>query len=264
MNDRAPLSATPRTRLGRLKERGRTGRGELYAVLDAALVCHLGVIIGGSPVVLPTGYGRIGDTLYLHGSVANKSLGAADGQPVCVTVTHLDGIVLARSVFHHSVNYRSAVIFGTARVITDDPERLRGLRAIVDQLAPGQWDTARAPTRKELAATTVIALSLADASVKVRTGPPVDDEQDHDLGLWAGVLPVHVTFGAADADPALPAGVAVPAHVRDRRWPATPAGGGTGSRARSQRGSGSRSGTMAVSCSNDRPARLDRLRNDRS
>ena len=197
-------------------------------MLDAGLVCHLGVLVAGTdgtdgtPVVLPTGYGRIGDTLYLHGSSANRSLGAAAGRPVCVTVTHLDGIVLARSLFHHSVNYRSAVIFGTGRLVTDDPERLRGLRAIVEQLAPGQWDTARAPTRKELAATAVIALSLAEASVKVRSGPPADGPEDHELGIWAGVLPVRMTFGEPEPDPALPPVVPVPAHVRDRAMPANP------------------------------------------
>jgi nitroimidazol reductase NimA-like FMN-containing flavoprotein (pyridoxamine 5'-phosphate oxidase superfamily) len=222
MNSRAPLSPTQRTQLARLRERGQNDRAELYAVLDAGLVCHLGVIIDGTPVVLPTGYGRVGDTLYLHGSAANRSMGAAAGQPVCVTVTHLDGIVLARSVFHHSVNYRSAMIFGTGRLVTDDPERLGGLQAIVEQLAPGRWDTARAPTRKELAATAVIALPLAEASVKVRSGPPADDPEDHELGLWTGVLPVRMSFGEPAADPVLPPAVAVPAHVRDRAMPANP------------------------------------------
>ncbi len=219
MDSRAPLSPSPRTRLNRLRERARTDREELYAVLDAGLVCHLGVVVGGTdgtPVVLPTSYGRVGDTLYLHGSVANRSICAAAGKPVCVTVTHLDGVVLARSVFHHSVNYRSAVIFGTARLVTDDPERLRGLRAIVDQLAPGQWDNARPPNRKELAATAVLALPLAEASVKVRSGPPVDDPDDHALSAWAGVLPVRMVFGEPAADPALAPGIAVPPHVRSR------------------------------------------------
>jgi nitroimidazol reductase NimA-like FMN-containing flavoprotein (pyridoxamine 5'-phosphate oxidase superfamily) len=219
MDSGAPLSPSPRTSLTRHRDRARTDREELYAVLDAGLVCHLGVIVGGTdgtPVVLPTSYGRIGDTLYLHGSVANQSIGAAAGKPVCVTVTHLDGIVLARSVFHHSVNYRSAVIFGTARLVTDDPERLRGLRAIVEQLAPGQWDNARPPTRKELAATAVLALPLADASVKVRSGPPIDDPEDHALSVWAGVLPVRTMFGAPAADPALAPGVTLPPHVRNR------------------------------------------------
>jgi len=216
MSTRAPLSSTPRTHLNRLRERGRSDRRELYAVLDAGLVCHLGVVADGSPVVLPTGYGRVGDTLYLHGSAANRALAAAAGQQVCVTVTHLDGIVHARSVFHHSVNYRSAMIFGPARAVTDDPERLRGLRAITDQLAPGQWETARAPSRKELAATRVLALPLGEASVKIRSGPASDDDQDHRLGVWAGVLPVRMVFGEPEPDPALEPGVDVPAHVRGR------------------------------------------------
>src|SRR4030088_508157 len=148
-----PLSPTEPTPLPRLRERGRTDRADLYAVLDAGLICHLGVIVDGSPVVLPTGYGRAGTTLYLHGSSANRALLAADGQQVCVTVTHLDGLVCARSVFHHSMNYRSAMIFGTARLLTEDPERVAALRAVTEQLVPGRWDHARPPTRKELAAT---------------------------------------------------------------------------------------------------------------
>src|SRR5260370_41767060 len=148
-----PLSTTERTTLHRLRERGRTDRADLYAVLDAGLICHLGVIVGGSPLVLPTGYGRAGNTLYLHGSSANRALLAAHGQQVCVTVTHLDGLVCARSVFHHSMNYRSAMIFGAARLLTSDPERIAALRAVTDQLVPGRWDYARSPTRKELAAT---------------------------------------------------------------------------------------------------------------
>src|SRR5712691_9682578 len=154
------LSPTDRTRLRRLRERGRTGRADLYAVLDAGLICHLGVIVDGSPVVLPTGYGRAGDTLYLHGSSANRALLAADGQQICVTVTHLDGLVCARSVFHHSMNYRSAMIFGTARLLIDDPERIAALRAVTEQLVPGRWDYARPPTHKELAATAVLELPL--------------------------------------------------------------------------------------------------------
>ena len=211
-----PLSQTTRTKLVRHRERGRADRSELYAVLDAGLVCHLGVVTGGSPVVLPTAYGRIDDTLYLHGSVANRSLAAAAGRPVCVTVTLVDGIVLARAIFHHSINYRSAVIFGTARVIDNDPERRRGLRAVVEHMAPGQWAAAREPTRKELAATAVLAVPLAEASVKIRSGPPVDDLEDYEPGVWAGVLPVRMRFGVPQPDPALPAGTAVPAHVRER------------------------------------------------
>src|SRR5580700_5241590 len=141
------LSPTERTRLHRLRERGRSDRAELYAVLDVGLICHLGVIVDGAPVVLPTGYGRAGDTLYLHGSSANRALLAADGHEICATVTHLDGLVCARSVFNHSMNYRSAVIFGTARLVTGDEQRLAALRAVTEQLVPGQWDHARQPAR---------------------------------------------------------------------------------------------------------------------
>jgi uncharacterized protein len=211
-----PLSSTERTRLRRLRERGRTGRGDLYAVLDAGLVCHLGVVMGGAPVVLPTAYGRIGDTLYLHGSSANRAIAAAAGHEVCVTVTHLDGIVLARSVFHHSVNYRSAVIFGSARLVSDDDERLSGLRAVVEQMAPGQWAAARAPTRKELSATGVLALPLAEASVKVRDAGVGDEPEDYVLDVWAGVIPVRTVLNAPEPDPALPAAIGIPRHVRAR------------------------------------------------
>jgi nitroimidazol reductase NimA-like FMN-containing flavoprotein (pyridoxamine 5'-phosphate oxidase superfamily) len=172
MSANLSLSHTDRTQLHRPRSRSRTDRAELYAVLDAGLVCHLGVIIGGSPVVLPTGYGRAGDVLYLHGSSANRSLLAADGQDACVTVTHLDGLVCARAIFHHSMNYRSAVVFAVPRLVTGEEEKLAALRAVAEQLAPGRWEYARLPTRKELAATAVLALSLEEASVKVRTGPP--------------------------------------------------------------------------------------------
>jgi nitroimidazol reductase NimA-like FMN-containing flavoprotein (pyridoxamine 5'-phosphate oxidase superfamily) len=207
------LSRTGRTTLHRLRERGRTDRAELYAVLDAGLICHLGVIIDGSPVVLPTGYGRAGDTLYLHGSSANRSLLAADSSDVCVTVTHLDGMVCARAIFHHSMNYRSAVVFGTARLVTDDAAKLAGLRAVTEQLVPGRWAEARPPNRKELAATAVLALPLDEASVKVRTGPAKDEPEDYQLDIWAGVVPAALSFGPAEPDAELPAGLAVPDHI---------------------------------------------------
>lgn len=207
------LSPTERTRLHRLRERGRSDRAELNAVLDAGLICHLGVLVDGSPVVLPTGYGRAGDLLYLHGSTANRSLLAADGQNACVTVTHLDGMVCARAIFHHSMNYRSAVVFGRPRLITDEPGKLAGLQAVTEQLIPGRWAQARPPTRKELAATAVLALSLDEASVKVRTGPPKDEPEDYQLDIWAGVVPSALTFGPAEPDPALPPGMAVPGHI---------------------------------------------------
>lgn len=211
----APLSGTGRTTLGRLRERGLTDRADLHAVLDAGLICHLGVNVGGTPVVLPTGYGRIGETLYLHGSSANQSMLAAVGTEICVTVTLLDGLVCARSVFHNSMNYRSAVIFGTARLVTGEAERLEALRAITEHLIPGRWDNSRRPNRKELAATSVLALPLDEASVKARSGGPKDDDEDYALGYWAGVLPISMTVGQAEPDPALRAGMDVPAHIAD-------------------------------------------------
>jgi nitroimidazol reductase NimA-like FMN-containing flavoprotein (pyridoxamine 5'-phosphate oxidase superfamily) len=207
------LSSTQRTTLRRLRERGQTDRAELYAVLDAGLICHLGVVVKGSPVVLPTGYGRDGDTLFLHGSSANAALLAAAGQQICVTVTHLDGLVLARSVFHHSMNYRSAVIFGEARAITDDDAKRAALRIVSEQLVPGQWDATRGPNRKEMAATAVLSLPLAEASVKVRTGPPGDEPEDYETGVWAGVVPARLAFGPPEDDPLLRSGITVPPHV---------------------------------------------------
>jgi len=215
------LSATERTRLRRHAERGKTEHADLLAVLDAGMICHLGVVMDGAPVVLPTAYGRIGDTLYLHGSSANRSLHAADGQQVCVTVTHVDGLVCARSVFSHSVNYRCAVVFGIARIVTDADERLAGLRAVTEQLIPGRWDAVRAPTRKELAATSVLAIPLAEASVKIRTGPPGDEPEDLDLPVWAGVVPMAVGFGEPEPDPALRPGLIAPEHIRVRAGLAT-------------------------------------------
>ena len=213
MSSERPLSPTPRTTLQRLRERGRLDRADLDAVIDAGLVCHLGVVIDGVPVVLPTGYGRIGEHLFLHGSSANRSLLAAAGQQVCVTITLLDGLVCARAVFHHSMNYRSAVIFGTARLVEDPEEKLAALEAVTNHLVPDRWDHARTPSRKELAATAVIALPLDEASVKVRSGGPKDDEEDYDSGIWAGVLPAALSFGPAEPDPALTGDVPVPDHI---------------------------------------------------
>jgi hypothetical protein len=215
------LSVTARTSLRRHSERGKTDHADLLAVLDAGMICHLGVIHDGAPLVLPTAYGRIGDILYLHGSSANRSLHAADGQQVCVTVTHLDGLVCARSAFSHSVNYRCAVIFGTARIVTGEQERLAGLRAVTEQLIPGRWDAVRAPTRKELAATSVLAIPLSEASVKIRTGPPSDEPEDLDLPVWAGVLPMAVSFGEPEPDAAPGPGIVTPDHIRVRAGLAT-------------------------------------------
>ena len=219
--DQLPLSPTPRSTVRRGARRARTDRADLYAVLDAGLVGHLGVVLDGAPVVLPTGYGRDGDTLYLHGSTGAATLrAAAAGTPVAFTVTHVDGIVYARSSFSHSMNYRCAVVHGAARLVTDPDERVRGLVALTEQLAPGSWTATRQPDRRELAATTVLAQDLTEASVKVRTGPPGDDELDLGSPVWAGVLPVHTVFGDPVPDPLLPPGTPVPARVADRVSPA--------------------------------------------
>jgi nitroimidazol reductase NimA-like FMN-containing flavoprotein (pyridoxamine 5'-phosphate oxidase superfamily) len=215
-SDTAPLSSTPRTTLRRHRDRAMTDRARLYAVLDAGLICHLGVVADGAPLVLPTAYGRDGDTLYLHGSSANGAFLAADGRQVCVTVTHMDGLVAARSVFSHSVNYRSAVVFGAATVVSDSDERLHALELITDHLIPGRWAVARQPTKKEMAATAVLSVPLAEASVKVRTGMPKDEQEDYDLDVWAGVLPIAVTFGEPLPDPLLRPGTELPPHIRDR------------------------------------------------
>lgn len=211
------LSATERTRHRRLREQGRTDRRELEAVLRTGLVCHLGVVVDGHPMVVPTVYGFTEDTLYVHGSVAGRSLVAAPGSTVCVTVTHLDGLVLARSVFEHGVNYRCAMIYGTPRLVTDPEEKLSGLRRLTEHVAPGQWDYARRPNRKELAATTLLAMSLAEASVKVRKGPPDDaDSPDVALGLWAGVLPLATRWLPPEPDPTLSPDIAIPPHIANR------------------------------------------------
>lgn len=202
--DLADLSGTERTRVRRLPERAATDRQELYDVLDAGRICHLGVIVNGSPRVVPTGYGRADDTLYLHGSTGATSL---RGDEICVTITHLDALVLARSLFHHSMNYRSAMIYGRPRTVTAREEKLAGLRAVVEQLTPGRWDIARQPSRKEMAATTLLALPLAEASVKIRTGPPGDDEEDYALDVWAGELPIVSSYGTPVPDPRLRPGI---------------------------------------------------------
>jgi uncharacterized protein len=212
--DAVTLSATPRTQLRRKRERQADDRALLHAVLDEALVCHLGLVDGdGSPLVLPTMHARVGEVVYVHGSSGAASL-AAD-RDVCLTVTLLDGLVLARSVFAHSANYRSAVVRGRARRVTDPDEQLRALRAVVEHLTPGQWDHARRPDRRESAATAVLALPLDEASVKVRQGPPGDPEAvDAGDRRWAGVVPVGTVRGVPETCPALPDDVAVPEHVR--------------------------------------------------
>ncbi|WP_328732988.1 pyridoxamine 5'-phosphate oxidase family protein [Streptomyces caniferus] len=211
------LPVTERTRHHRLREQGSLDRDQLDAILDAGFLCHLGVTVDGNLLVVPTVYGSDGSTLYFHGSVASRSLVASPAAAVCVTVTHVDGLVLARSVFEHGVNYRSAMIFGVPRIVTDPEEKLAGLRCLTEHATPGQWDYARRPSRKELAATSLLALSLDEASVKIRTGAPDDgDSEDAQLGLWAGVLPLRATWGDLEPDPLLPPATETPAHLTKR------------------------------------------------
>jgi uncharacterized protein len=212
------LSATPRTTLTRHRERGRSDRDDLFAVLHEALVCHVGIVRDGEPVVLPAVHAAdrdgpdAGGTLYLHGSVAAPWLVQAPGQTVCATVTLVDGAVLARAAFSHSMNYRSAVVIGPARHVDDEAERDHALRLIVDHVVPGRSATLRANTRKELAATAVIAVPLAEASVKARTGGPADEPADVATGTWAGVVPLTMTAGEVEPDQDGP----VPDDVRRR------------------------------------------------
>jgi uncharacterized protein len=214
MPESSELPVTERTRHRRLREQGSTDRRVLQDILEAGVICHLGVMVDGYPMVVPTVYGLAGDTFYLHGSVASRSLVSAPQATICVTVTHVDGLVLARSVFEHAVNYRSVMIYGTPRLVTDPEEKLAGLRSLTEHIVPGQWDYARRPNKKELAKTSLLALSLAEASVKIRTGPPDDgDSPDAALPVWAGVLPLAAAWQTPDPDPVLPAEIPLPPHI---------------------------------------------------
>jgi nitroimidazol reductase NimA-like FMN-containing flavoprotein (pyridoxamine 5'-phosphate oxidase superfamily) len=185
------FTPTDRTQVKRLPKRGNYDRETVYSILDTAFVCHVGFSVDGQPFVIPTNYGRSGDTLYLHGSAASRMLNTlSGGVPVCVTVTHVDGLVLARSAFHHSVNYRSVVILGKAQLVEDPAEKMEALRIFTEHVMKGRWNDVRIPTQQELKATTVLSVPLEEVSAKVRTGGPIDDEPDYALPVWAGVLPL--------------------------------------------------------------------------
>jgi len=210
------VAPTPRTTIKRLPARGSYDRERIYRILDEGLVCHLGFALEGAPFVIPTGYARVGDHLYVHGSAASRTLRTlAGGVDVCVTVTLLDGLVLARSAFHHSMNYRSVVVFGRAVPIEEPAAKLAALRAIVEQLVPERWDQVRAPNAQELKATLVLALPLQEASAKIRSGPPLDDEADHALPVWAGVIPLRLTASPPIDDARLAVGLTPAAGVTD-------------------------------------------------
>jgi len=209
----------------RLPERGSYDRATIYAILDEAFVCQVGFIDSGQPFVIPTAFARIGDRVVIHGSAASRMLKLlSTGAPACLTVTLLDGLVLARSAFHHSMNYRSVVVLGPAREIGDPAEKARALDAIVEQIVPGRLGHVRGASERELGATRVVAFALDEASAKLRTGPPVDDPEDYGLSAWAGVLPLRLAALAPEPDPRLAAGIELPAHVsgwrreRGRGW----------------------------------------------
>lgn len=198
------FSTTHRTAVRRLPTRGVYDKAQVYSILDEGFLCHVGFVVDAQPYVIPTGYARSGDTLYIHGSAASRMLRtAADGVEICVTVTLVDGFVLARSAFHHSMNYRSVVVLGRGRLVTEEQEKLEALQCFTNHMVPGRWDETRRPTERELKATSVLALPIEEASAKVRTGPPVDDEEDYDLPVWAGVVPLEMSLGAPLRDPRL-------------------------------------------------------------
>ena len=199
-----------RTRVNRLPERGAYDRETLDEILDEALICHVGFVQDGEPVVIPTIHARDGDTIYFHGSPASRMLRLMkEGADICVTATIVDGIVAARSVFHHSMNYRSAVVFGRARMVDDEVERLHAMEMVTEHVLPGRWDEARHPSEIESKGTLLAALPIEEFSVKVRTGPPSDDEPDYDLPIWAGVIPLTMVPGAPEPDPSLGEGIEV-------------------------------------------------------
>lgn len=208
------LLQTERTKLRRLPKRGHFDRETVYKILDEGFICHVGFAPEGQPFVIPTGYARTGDKLFIHGSQASRMLKSlSNGIDACVTVTIVDGLVLARSAFHHSMNYRSVVIFGRATLVEDREEKTAALLALSEHIVRGRWAEVREPTEQELKATTVLSLPLEEASAKIRTGPPLDDEEDYALPVWAGVIPLRLEAGAPVNDPRLPDGIEAPEYV---------------------------------------------------
>ncbi len=206
---------TSRTTLKRRPQRGHYDRETVHAILDATFICHVGFAIEGQPYVIPTSYGRDDDRIFIHGAAASRMLRLLAGEvPVCVTVTLLDGLVLARSAFHHSVNYRSVVIIGRAGLIEDPVEKAQALRVITNHIVPGRWEEARQPNDPELRATTVLELPLEEVSAKIRTGPPIDDEEDRLLPIWAGVVPMRQVAGIPEPDSLLDPGIEVPESIK--------------------------------------------------
>jgi nitroimidazol reductase NimA-like FMN-containing flavoprotein (pyridoxamine 5'-phosphate oxidase superfamily) len=209
---------TKRTTVKRLPKRGQYDRDTINAILDEAFICHVGFTVDDQPYVIPTAFARVDADLYIHGSSASRMLkNLSEGVNVCVTVTLIDGLVLARSAFHHSINYRSVVVLGNATLVTDEAEKNRALEAITEHIVPGRWAEVRWPTDLELKATSVLKLPIEEASAKLRTGGPIDDEEDYAMEVWAGVLPLKLETGEPIADDRLDGAVAVPKHVSNYR-----------------------------------------------
>ena len=206
---------TPKTQVKRLPKRGSYDRESIYRILDEAIICHVGFAVDGQPYVIPTGFARIGDDLYIHGSSASRMLrNIAEGIDVCVTATLIDGLVLARSAFHHSMNYRSVVILGSAVLVDDPDEKNRALEAFTEHIIPGRWADVRWPNELELKATTVLRLPIEEASAKIRTGGPIDDEEDYALDVWAGVIPLSLEASRPVSDPRLAKDIARPDYAK--------------------------------------------------
>ncbi len=209
------MNLTERTKLRRLPARGSHELDTIYAILDAAFLAHIGFCVNGQPFVIPTNFGREDDTLFVHGSAASRMLRELEkGVSACLAVTHVDGLVLARSAFHHSMNYRSVVAFGTARKIDDPTRKMHALKVISDHLIQGRWDSVREPNEKEMKQTSVLEFTIEEASAKVRTGGPVDDEEDYALPVWAGVLPLSLRAAEPKPDERLRAETEIPSYVR--------------------------------------------------
>jgi nitroimidazol reductase NimA-like FMN-containing flavoprotein (pyridoxamine 5'-phosphate oxidase superfamily) len=212
------FTPTGRTTLRRLPKRGVYDRAAVYAILDEGFICHVAFLVDSTPAIIPTAYGRSGDQLYVHGSVANRMLkAAAGGSDLCIAVTLVDGLVLARSAFHHSINYRSVILFGRGHLVTEASAKREALRVVSDHIVPGRWDEVRPPTEREIAATTVLCVPLEEVSAKIRTGPPIDDEEDYSRPVWAGVLPLAFRAGSPLPDERLPDGIQPSRCVTDWR-----------------------------------------------
>ena len=210
------LSTTEKTKVNRLAKRGFYDKATIYNILDEGIICHVSFILNDEPFVIPTAYVRVNDNIYIHGAKTNQMLNAInDGSSVSIAVTLLDGYVLARSAFHHSMNYRSVVMFGRGKIVEEKVEKIGALKAFTEHILPGRWADVRKPTEKELFATSVLKFPIVEASAKIRTGPPIDDKDDYDMSVWAGVIPIKTVYGEAIKDDKLKKEISVPDYLSD-------------------------------------------------